>query len=437
TLVSCKKKRKASKKKNPKTFACHISPPKPFLAPLHKQYSYTQPLRNSPPLHSSPHSLGAPHMPSTTNMLKQEPYQQAQQAALAQQQSLLQQLSGHSSHGSSLLGDSSSASSSSPLSTPSSSTPGTPAPTTAELIKRDLINQKVRAENRERKKRWREQNEDRNKDNDLRCRVNKRANKLFGKGDSDHKHRWIEEEFGKRQMKRKEKERRKQAVNGAIGANPALTNLATSGIITAQQQAQISAQLSAAAANGIVGVPHPNGGFYPMSTNGMAPLSPTTTAKLLGGNLSAAMKKNHQFLNGLIGSDAAHLPQFPASDPTSPTAASAHIHHHHHHHLHIQDLATGKLPTPPGEGSDFSGLDHAASPINGQGLQAMASGLSSSPASDSESEEAASPQIPHHQSQQGAQGQQGQQGQGGNGQGGDYPMDAVLTLMQLNAGWRQ
>ncbi|KAF9374334.1 hypothetical protein CPB97_012161 [Podila verticillata] len=78
-----------------------------------------------------------------------------------------------------------------------------------ESLKRDLVTLKVRTENRERKKRWREQNEDRNKDNDLRCRVNKRANKLFGKVESEHKARWIEEEFGKRQQKRKEKERRR------------------------------------------------------------------------------------------------------------------------------------------------------------------------------------------------------------------------------------
>ncbi|KAG0212583.1 hypothetical protein BGX28_006019 [Mortierella sp. GBA30] len=78
-----------------------------------------------------------------------------------------------------------------------------------DSLKRDLISEKIRTENRERKKRWREQNEDRNKDNDLRCRVNKRANKLFGKAESEHKTRWIEEEFGKRQMKRKDKERRR------------------------------------------------------------------------------------------------------------------------------------------------------------------------------------------------------------------------------------
>ncbi|KAF9325774.1 hypothetical protein BG006_010757 [Podila minutissima] len=64
-----------------------------------------------------------------------------------------------------------------------------------ESLKRDLVTLKVRTEN--------------HKDNDLRCRVNKRANKLFGKVESEHKARWIEEEFGKRQQKRKEKERRR------------------------------------------------------------------------------------------------------------------------------------------------------------------------------------------------------------------------------------
>ncbi|KAF9947176.1 hypothetical protein BGZ70_002838 [Mortierella alpina] len=74
---------------------------------------------------------------------------------------------------------------------------------------RQAQTQKIRTENRERKKRWREANEDRNKDNDLRCRVNKRASKLFGKAESDHKTRWIEEEFKKRQTKRREKELKK------------------------------------------------------------------------------------------------------------------------------------------------------------------------------------------------------------------------------------
>ncbi|KAF9354023.1 hypothetical protein BGX26_008218 [Mortierella sp. AD094] len=90
-----------------------------------------------------------------------------------------------------------------------------------DKVKRDAISQKIRDENRERKKRWRQQNEDRNKDNDLRCRVNKRANKLLGKADSEIKSRWIEEEFSKRQAKRKEKERKRNPNATALAASSA------------------------------------------------------------------------------------------------------------------------------------------------------------------------------------------------------------------------
>ncbi|KAI9269395.1 hypothetical protein BY458DRAFT_586891 [Sporodiniella umbellata] len=74
----------------------------------------------------------------------------------------------------------------------------------------------VRASNRERKKKWRIHNEERNKDNDLRCRVNKRASKLYGEAESVEKEKWAREEFEKRRMKRVEKERRKHIVNNVL-----------------------------------------------------------------------------------------------------------------------------------------------------------------------------------------------------------------------------
>lgn len=52
--------------------------------------------------------------------------------------------------------------------------------------------------------------------------MNKRAHKLFGKEDSEHKQKWIEEEFKKRQQKRKEKERRKGFVDTSLGVHPAI-----------------------------------------------------------------------------------------------------------------------------------------------------------------------------------------------------------------------
>ncbi|KAI7833609.1 hypothetical protein BX661DRAFT_168758 [Kickxella alabastrina] len=70
--------------------------------------------------------------------------------------------------------------------------------------------EKMRLENRERKKRWRQVNEERNKDNDLRCRVTKRANQLYGAQASEAKEKWIGEEFDRRQQRRKEKEVRKR-----------------------------------------------------------------------------------------------------------------------------------------------------------------------------------------------------------------------------------
>ncbi|KAF3909189.1 hypothetical protein ABW20_dc0101104 [Dactylellina cionopaga] len=62
--------------------------------------------------------------------------------------------------------------------------------------------ERVRAENRERKKKWREENIDRNKDNDLRGRVSRRASKLFGPENSEKKRTWMEAEFNRRKVKR-------------------------------------------------------------------------------------------------------------------------------------------------------------------------------------------------------------------------------------------
>ncbi|KAI9490082.1 hypothetical protein BDB00DRAFT_790591 [Zychaea mexicana] len=81
-----------------------------------------------------------------------------------------------------------------------------------DFVKRDNI----RAANRERKKKWRIHNEERNKDNDLRCRVNKRASKLFGPADTEAKRAWANDEFEKRRQKRMEKERRKNMIDNVL-----------------------------------------------------------------------------------------------------------------------------------------------------------------------------------------------------------------------------
>lgn len=65
--------------------------------------------------------------------------------------------------------------------------------------------ERVRMENRERKKRWRGQNMDRNRDNDLRGRVTRRATQIYGPANTPQKMKWIEAEFQNRKLKRLER----------------------------------------------------------------------------------------------------------------------------------------------------------------------------------------------------------------------------------------
>lgn len=75
--------------------------------------------------------------------------------------------------------------------------------------------ERIRIENRERKKKWREGNAERNKDNDLRSRVIKRATAMFGEKDSPEKREWMDQEFARRREKRlaKQKAEEKPDVN--------------------------------------------------------------------------------------------------------------------------------------------------------------------------------------------------------------------------------
>lgn len=70
--------------------------------------------------------------------------------------------------------------------------------------------ERIRIENRERKKKWREENAERNKDNDLRSRVIKRANNMFGEAATPEKKAWVEEEFNRRREKRLAKKKKEE-----------------------------------------------------------------------------------------------------------------------------------------------------------------------------------------------------------------------------------
>ncbi|KAF9974093.1 hypothetical protein BGZ73_002623 [Actinomortierella ambigua] len=247
----------------------------------------------------------------------------------------------------------------------------------SESAKRDVAAQKVRTENRERKKRWREQNEDRNKDNDLRCRVNKRANKLFGKGESEHKQRWIEEEFTKRQLKRKEKERKKSgtttgaALDGHTTPSSASASSGINHLALHQQQLQSASQLLTSAAQ-----------FDSTAKTALA-------------------------LNGLIGGTTANKTGGKADVAASAAAAAAAAAVTADQEQLALAQLTGVLNDP--------NLTRHLIDIETQAAQAAAN-----PAPPI----MLMPGKPDHEVN------------GTELTESEYPMDAVLTLMQLNGSWR-
>lgn len=80
--------------------------------------------------------------------------------------------------------------------------------------------EKIRTDNRERKKRWREGNAERNKDNDLRLRVIKRANYMFGEESTEEKKAWIDDEFNKRREKRLAKQKKEESMKAESTSLP-------------------------------------------------------------------------------------------------------------------------------------------------------------------------------------------------------------------------
>ncbi|KAJ8102766.1 hypothetical protein POJ06DRAFT_55264 [Lipomyces tetrasporus] len=94
--------------------------------------------------------------------------------------------------------------------------------------------QKLKIDNRERKKRWRMRNDERNKDNDLRVRVNRRADRMFGPERSEKKSQWIENEFARR------RQRRMQRLQRSLGATGSLGNLFGQGGVGDELQAALA-----------------------------------------------------------------------------------------------------------------------------------------------------------------------------------------------------
>ncbi|GAA5816369.1 hypothetical protein MFLAVUS_009897 [Mucor flavus] len=215
----------------------------------------------------------------------------------------------------------------------------------------------IRASNRERKKKWRIHNEERNKDNDLRCRVNKRANKLYGPGESEIKTKWIKEEFEKRRQKRMDKERRKHIVNNVLSV-PGTTETAINNVVDTNNNT-INDQMN----------------YY----TPLPQIDTDTADKLLNFPTDLQRQLLEQLNNSMLA------------------------------------LANGMQTTTNSSQTE-------------EEVQAITQGLSSN--TSTTSSEHNSPLVVVNDGEKSEEEPKEKKKP-------EYPMDAVLTLMQLNAGWRQ
>ncbi|KAI8997621.1 hypothetical protein BDB01DRAFT_771761 [Pilobolus umbonatus] len=273
----------------------------------------------------------------------------------------------------------------------------------------------IRASNRERKKKWRIQNEERNKDNDLRCRVNKRANKIFGNEDSLHKQEWIKEEFEKRRQKRLEKERRKHIVNNVLSV-PSTANTPThSSIPNVVSPTQLPPfytplpQIDTAAAAKLLNFPgdlqrqlleHLNNSMLAL-TNGIQPTDPPTEVDkplmdILPDTLDAS-DNNKKDDNTETKDEQFSVDKNSPSSSIDNTTIS----------VNTNEIIPMLMPITTTEDAptedDHSNNSHSNG--NSDDLYEECSQDNTSEVKEDKKPE--------------------------------YPMDAVLTLMQLNAGWRQ
>jgi hypothetical protein len=317
------------------------------------------------------------------------------------------------------------------------------------LEAKEALAERMRMENRERKKRWRERNE--------------RANKLFGLEPSEHKSRWIAEEFDRRRQKRKEKEaRRKLGLTGIDTTAATSQNVSplTSGQTTpvssgltypppyhasTMQHAQRHSLVSSAGYPHLTGdlglTAHSEGAQYAAATAG------TTAATSTGAALDRKLpppNKNHVFFGSACACQGSvHEPgcrheqslRMTFNMPP-PSQLTQHGHTHHGHaisHAHSASTQHATLPSLQ-QTAQHLPMSHASSPIANQ-LSVSSAGSLPPHSMPPTPVLALSPVAP--QSQLHVQQPHAVAGQTGHQRSEeDFPMDAVITLMQLNHGWR-
>ncbi|KAI8348430.1 hypothetical protein EDC96DRAFT_547216 [Choanephora cucurbitarum] len=322
----------------------------------------------------------------------------------------------------------------------------------------------IRASNRERKKKWRIHNEERNKDNDLRCRVNKRAVKLYGPGDSPTKAKWIQEEFEKRRQKRMDKERRKHIVNNVLSVPGAAANSTTD--TDANSRTSNDNNNTSSTDNvqipGIVGTNQIPNYYTPLPQ-----IDTATAAKLLDFPTDLQRQLLEQLNNSMLALTNGMQQAATQPDHTDNTNNNASSHttsiYEGHTNTSVQDNETQLNAASQFSAADNSAANEALQQVIAQGLSTTnTASVANSSGHNSPLQYSTSTDMVEHDdnnsstiaamdttvsvnsdasppSTEEEQGEKAKEteGEGKEGKKPEYPMDAVLTLMQLNAGWRQ
>ncbi|KAG1463364.1 hypothetical protein G6F56_005297 [Rhizopus delemar] len=295
------------------------------------------------------------------------------------------------------------------------------------------------------------------KDNDLRCRVNKRAHKLFGKEDNEHKKAWIDDEFRKRQQKRKEKERRKGMIDNSLGAaQPNDLNTLAQHFLPPQQQGQALPDMNyltmlcnslgiSGAARALIGnaaaaafshttVPEPSHETVAMepkmteinAENKDESEETTTKPNVEAGTENVVTTQPTDITSSQDNGETENKDQ-NRSGSSAPLQLIEFLQHLQQYQPQQQNIIESNsssselaaLPAFPG--MDASRPEEKLAALLASTLQAAAAAATSkedgserSPAAGNASSSSAAP-AEHT----------------------EFPLDAVLTLMQLNAGWRQ
>ncbi|KAK4511836.1 uncharacterized protein ATC70_003835 [Mucor velutinosus] len=316
-------------------------------------------------------------------------------------------------------------------------------PPTARRINQEMDQAKkesVRASNRERKKKWRIHNEERNKDNDLRCRVNKRANKLYGSQDSPAKQQWVQEEFEKRRQKRMDKERRKHLVNNVLSVPNATNPEAHHGVST-EDNHNTDGNNNNNDANTVSMLNSVNANQMQNFYTPLPQIDTATAAKLLDFPTDLQRQLLEQLNNSMMaltnGIQPPPTDQGNEDNNNADASGSADMVYDNQQAAAVA-AANEALQQVIAQGLSTNTTSATSSGHNSP-MQYTATTATTNDLMETDEVKAEPAEVPAEGPEVKAESTEEDKVKDENGEEKkpEYPMDAVLTLMQLNAGWRQ